>query len=244
MTEPRFFVPKDAIHGERVTFSPEQSRQIARVLRLLPGHAVYALDNRGYIYTVRLEHVHPREVWGRIVDVQEAMGEPPLHIALYLALLKGEKMDWALQKGTEVGVSAFVPMLTARTVVRRTEKKARWARILQEAAEQCGRTRIPALHEIVTFAQALTHVREYDAALLAHNDDDIPCLREGIASIHPAPQRVALFVGPEGGFSETEVEQARAQGVILVHLGPRVLRAETAAILFPTLILHHWGDLG
>ena len=112
MTEPRFFVPGEAIQGERVIFSPEQSRQIARVLRLLPGNVVYALDNAGHIFTVRLEQVHPRSVWGRIVDVQEASGEPPIHITLYLALLKGEKMDWALQKGTEVGVSRFVPMLS------------------------------------------------------------------------------------------------------------------------------------
>ncbi len=243
MTAPRFFVPEDAVHGNRVMFTPEQSRQIARVLRLLPGHVVYVLDNAGHMYTVRLERVHPREVWGHVVDVQPAGGEPPLYITLYLALLKGERMDWALQKGTEVGVARFVPLITARTVVRRREKKARWERILQEAAEQCGRGRIPVMSEIVPFAEALAHVREYDAALLAHNDADNPRLRDVVASERPGPRRVALFVGPEGGFTEEEVAEALAHGVEVVHLGPRVLRAETAAVVFSALLLHHWADL-
>ncbi len=244
MTEPRFFVPPDAIRGERVTFSPEQSRQIARVLRLLPGNVVYALDNSGQVFTVRLEHVRPREVWGRVVDVQDAPGEPPVHITLYLALLKGERMDWALQKGTEVGVSRFVPVLTERTVVRRREARARWARILQEAAEQCGRPRIPTLGEILPLARGLEDVGQYDAALLAHNGPDVPPLREVVGQVGGMPARVALFVGPEGGFTADEVASARARGVRVVHLGPRVLRAETAAVVFPALILHLWGDIG
>ncbi len=244
MTEPRFFVPGEAIQGERVTFSPEQSRQIARVLRLLPGNVVYALDNAGHIFTVRLEQVRPRGVWGRIVDVREAGGEPPVHVTLYLALLKGEKMDWALQKGTEVGVSRFVPVLSARTVVRRSEKKARWERILQEAAEQCGRGHIPTLSDIVPFAEALECVGEYDVVLLAHNGAGIPQLREVVSQIDRQPRQVAIFVGPEGGFSDTEVDAARAQGAHLVHLGPRVLRAETAAVVLTALVLHAWGDVG
>ncbi len=244
MTEPRFFVSPDAIHGERVTFSPEQSRQIARVLRLVRGNVVYALDNTGLIFTVRLEQVRPREVWGQIVDVREAGGEPPVHITLYLALLKGEKMDWALQKGTEVGVSRFVPVLTERTVVRRREKKSRWERILQEAAEQCGRGRIPTLGEIVPLARALTNVGEYDTVLIAHNGAGVAQFRDVVSAIAGRPQRVALFIGPEGGFTEAEVASARERGAMPVHLGPRVLRAETAAVVFSALVLHLWGDVG
>lgn len=244
VTEPRFFVPGDAIRGNRVTFSPEQSRQITRVLRLRPGNIVYALDNAGHIFTVRLEEARPREAWGYIVDVRDARGEPSIHLTLFLPLLKGEKMDWALQKGTEVGISEFVPVLTQRTVVRRSDKKLRWQRILQEAAEQCARGHIPALREIVPFAQALRSVEEYDVALLAHNDFRVPPLREVLARITPSPRRAAILVGPEGGFTDEEVEAAQARGVHIVHLGPRVLRAETAAVVLAALVLHAWADVG
>ncbi|NPA89873.1 MAG: 16S rRNA (uracil(1498)-N(3))-methyltransferase [Chloroflexi bacterium] len=242
MSEPRFFIPPDARHGERVTFSPEQSRQISKVLRLRPGSVVYALDNAGWIYTVRLETVGRERVVGRVVDRQAAGGEPPLEVILYVALLKGEKMDWVLQKGTEVGVTQFVPMLTRRAVVRRREVKARWERILQEAAEQSGRAFIPRLAPVHSWEEALEHAVRAPLCLLAHPSDAVP-LRRLWESTSP-PDRVALLVGPEGGFAEEEVEEARARGCRIVHLGPRILRAETAAVILPALLLHHWGDLG
>ncbi len=244
MTEPRFFVSPDAIHGSRVTFSPEQSRQIARVLRLLPGAAVLVLDNTGYLHTVRLERVHPRQTVGFIVDTQEAGNEPPITVVLYQALLKGERMDFVLQKGTEIGVTQFVPILTERTVVRRTEKRGRWERIVIEAAEQCRRGRLPEIGDILTFEEALAHARNTAVRLIAHNAVDVLPWKEIRRQYPEQPPSVALFIGPEGGFTEAEVTQARAWGVSPVHLGPRTLRAETAALVALTLVLYHWGDIG
>ena len=143
-----------------------------------------------------------------------------------------------------MGISRFVPVVTARTVVRRKEKRARWARILIEAAEQCGRPRVPALDEIREFTAALDEVNSHDVALLAHTGEGVLLLRKVLTSHAAPPHRVALLVGPEGGFTEEEVQAARARGVVVVHLGPRVLRAETAGVGTAALVLHHWGDLG
>ena len=225
-------------------FSPEQSRQIARVLRLEAGASVFVFDNSGWVYTVRLERVTPRETWGTIVGREEGRGEPPVHITLYQALVKGERMDWVLQKGTEVGISRFVPVVTERAVVRRREKRARWTRILIEAAEQCGRPRVPSLAEIQDFFSALNELSGYDVAFLAHTGERAVPLRDVVASYREPPSRVAILVGPEGGFTEEEVSAARERGAMIVHLGPRVLRAETAGVVIAALVLHHWGDLG
>ncbi len=244
MTEPRFFVTPDAIQGEQVRFSPAQSRQIARVLRLPSAAVVFVLDNAGSLYTVRLTRVHPRETLGVIVDVQPAGNEPPISITLYQALLKGDRMDWVFQKGTEIGISCFVPMVTERTVVRRTAKRARWERIVQEAAEQCRRAYIPEIKAVVPFPDALDAARGAELALIAHNGAEVPSWRDILRAWTAPPTSVALLIGPEGGFTDAEVAAALARGIQAAHLGPRTLRAETAALVAATLLLYHWGDVG
>ncbi len=242
MTKARFFVAPDAIQGTRISFTPEQSAQMYRVLRLTPGCTVYALDGRGFIYTVRLEVLGRQDAYGQIMSVRPAGGEPPIHLTLYQALLKGEKMDWVLQKGTEIGVSRFVPLLTARTIVRRREARARWQRILQEAAEQCGRAYIPELTSVLSWDEALDDSE--GLRLIAHNGRGIPPFRSVMAQISSLPARVSIFIGPEGGFTEDEMIQAVERGLYPVHLGPRTLRAESAALVVATLLLYHGGDVG
>lgn len=244
MSEPRFFLPAEAFRGDRVVFPAAQSHQIARVLRLHPGAPVFVLDNAGSLYTVQLERVSPREVVGRIVGVEPAGNEPPLELWLYQALLKGDRMDFVLQKGTEIGVRRFIPMVTERTVVRRWEKRPRWERIVTEAAEQCRRGRVPEVAPVCSFAEALEDLRDAAGALIAHNADDVPPLREVLEGWPARPDTVALLIGPEGGFSDAEVAQAMALGVRAVRLGPRTLRSETAALVATTLLLYHWGDIG
>ncbi len=242
MGQPRFFVPPHGIRGDRVYFPRDLAHQIRKVLRMEPGQVVYVLDDQGLIYTVRLEQVRGGEVIGRVVDRKEAGGEPPLRVVLYQALLKGEKMDWVLQKGTEVGVSVFVPVLSRRAVARRRELRPRWERIVREAAEQCGRARVPRLSRVHTWQEALEKVAYHPLCVLAHPSPEAMPLR-AVLDEEPAGE-VGVFVGPEGGFDEEEVEAAMRRGCRLVSLGPRVLRAETAAIVLTTLILHHWGDVG
>ncbi len=239
----RFFVPPESIRGTQVYFSPEQSRQIARVLRLERGAAVFVFDNSGWVYTVRLEQVSSRAAWGTIVGREKGQADPPFHITLYQSLVKGERMDWVLQKGTEVGISEFIPIITARTVVRRREKRARWKRILIEATEQCGRSRVPTLQDVQMFPHILQDLPTYDKVFLAHTSEDIPRLREVLREQGGPPKQVALLIGPEGGFTQEEVEAAHGHTATIVHLGPRILRAETAGVIAAAILMHYWGDL-
>ncbi len=238
-----FFIPPQDITDRQAILIGEQARQVARVLRLRPGERVVVLDNTGWEYEVRLTAVTPQQVTGEIVERRTAVGEPAVHITLYMALLKREKFEWVLQKGTEVGVSRFVPMITQRTLAQDTEmkpgKRERWQKILTEAAEQCRRGRIPALAAPMKLADALAQ-HGAEMALIPWEGETAVRLK----SILPVtiPFSVALFIGPEGGFAPEEIELAKSYHVQPVTLGKRILRAETAAIVAASLLLYEVGD--
>lgn len=233
----RFFVDPRFIGATAVSFPPEQAHQLRAVLRMAPGAGVVVLDNAGWEYEVTLTAVSQTQVVGEIIARRPATGEPATHLTLYQALLKQDRFEWVLQKGTEIGVSRFVPIVTARSVVTavRPNKLERWQRILTEAAEQCRRGRIPELAAPISLAEAISGCTT-DAMLMPWEEAVSTTVSGALAG---RPRSVALFVGPEGGFDEVEVD-AR---VTAVTLGPRILRAETAAIVAATLVLQACGDL-
>lgn len=234
----RFFVDPRFIGATAVSFPPEQAHQIRTVLRMAPGDQVVALDNAGWEYEVALTAVSQQRVLGDITARRPAAGEPATHLTLYQAMLKQDRFEWVLQKGTEIGVSRFVPLITARSVVTavRPNKLERWQRILTEAAEQCRRGRIPELAAPLSLAEAISACTA--EAMLMPWEGAVSTTVSG--TLVGRPRSVALFVGPEGGFGEVEVD-AR---VTAVTLGPRILRAETAAIVAATLVLQACSDLG
>ena len=248
----RFFVPPETLSdGERVCLPSDLSRQVRTVLRLRPGARVVLLDGVGQEYLAELVALNGEQVVARVLERRPAAGEPRLHLTLYAALLKGQHLEWVLQKGTELGVCAFVPILTSRTVVRdegrARKKRARWERILREAAEQCRRGRVPDLADPLSFADACR------AAVADHDQAYLPCMEEtegALGTVAAAaaggalPLRAALLIGPEGGFDEAEVRLARDCGIRPVSLGPRTLRAETAALVAATILMERWGELG
>lgn len=233
----RFFVDPQFIGKTAVTFPPEQAHQMRAVLRMAPGADVVVLDNAGWEYAVTLTVVTKSQVLGDIIARRPATGEPATHLTLYQALLKRDNFEWVLQKGTEIGVSRFVPIITARTVVTAVKppKRDRWQRILTEAAEQCRRGRIPELAAPLPLAEAITACPA-EAMLMPWEETRGATLAAALAG---KPRSVALFVGPEGGFNPAEVDER----VTAVTLGPRILRAETAAIVAATLTLQTLGDL-
>lgn len=244
----RFFVsPEQIVHG-RVTFSADQSRQIAQVLRMQPGAEVGVLDNAGWLYDVRLDEVSPREVVGAVRSRRLVPGEPRTKVTLYPALLKSDKLEFVFQKCTELGVSAFEPMLTDHVAVGSTiseNKQTRWERIIAEAAEQSERGRLPQLHPVTLFPQACEQAR--GLSFIAAERGDRKSLRAELGARLTAgsqrPFAMNLLVGPEGGFASEEIERAVRYGIIPVGLGPRILRAETASIVGATLLLAYAGDL-
>lgn len=242
----RFFVDRQQVSGGRVRFRPDQAHQIGRVLRLRPGDTVLALDGRA-TYTVTLETVTREAAAGRITAEAPPTGEPRTRLTLYQSLLKRDKFEWVLQKGTEIGVARFVPVISRRTLIRdgetvTPEKQARWERIITEAAEQSGRGRLPELAAPLSFEAALDEAGRLDRTLIAWEQagpGDLAAALDGL----PAVARLALFIGPEGGYEAVEIEQAQVCGAIVITLGPRILRTETAAIVGAALILAALGEM-
>jgi 16S rRNA (uracil1498-N3)-methyltransferase len=247
----RFFVSPEQIRGERVSFFGNQARQICGVLRMREAQQIEVLDNQGWRYEVHLERVSSELVTGSIVSRSAAEGDPATHLTLYQAMLKKDNFEWILQKGTEIGVARFVPLVSERTLIRQEApnpaKEQRWRRIISEAAEQSGRAYLPLLSAPESFDAALLSAGEFDAALIPWERETENGLVDALAKISgrqlQLPVRLALFIGPEGGFSESEIERAGKAGVLPVSLGRRILRAETAAIVASTLALFAMGDL-
>lgn len=236
----RFFVNPQLLAGERVILPAETAHQIRNVLRLRPGAAIQLLDNSGAEYEVILRQVDKQQVVGEAVAKRPSPNEPIVQLTLYQALMKRDKFEWVLQKGTEIGVSHFVPIITQRSLVQKVDikanKQARWHKILVEAAEQSRRGRLPELHPPQTMAYALeTHPKQL--GLMAWEGETRTGLKEVLAGVE-RPSHISLFIGPEGGFAAEEVAAAQAAGIQAITLGNRILRAETAALVASALILH------
>jgi 16S rRNA (uracil1498-N3)-methyltransferase len=238
----RFFVSPSAIRDEQVEFEAGQAHQMARVLRLDPGAAVWVCDGAGREWEARLGQVTPRRASARLVGPPRLAPPPRLSATLALVVPRGGAMDTIVAKATELGVHALVPLEGARSVRRATGSPARWERIAREAAEQCGRSEIPRLEPPRT-------LEEFLAAPPA--GPLVAC--EGGAGARPiwsvaaelgGSKGVVLLVGAEGGFAPNELARMRAAGGRLASLGPRRLRADTAALAALTLVQACLGDLG
>jgi 16S rRNA (uracil1498-N3)-methyltransferase len=234
-------------------------------LRLRPGAHVIALDGSGREYDIELIELNSDGGLARVCASREALTEPRVSLVLYQGMLRGQRFEWVLQKGTELGVSAFVPTETRRVVAdsskRWRNKRARWERIIREAAEQSRRGRLPRLADPLPFADACREAASCDLALIpavlqldawdavrTGDTEKATDVRGGLAgrvrAPGAAPRSVALLIGPEGGFARQEIDLARNCGVQVVSLGPRVLRAETAALATVTIVLSALGEMG
>jgi len=250
----RFFVAPEAIQGDAVHIEDAAlAKQLSTVLRLRVGDAVTLLNNSGAEYTVTLDAIERRDVRGTVTTKTIAHTEPRLHLALYVALIRSERFEWVLQKGTELGVSAFVPVVCERSVVDdlaqvKDRKLDRWGRIVREAAEQSRRAKLPTLESAMLFTAACEHAARHADAVLLWESDGAASLTTIVPPLvnraTTDPQAVAVLSGPEGGFSPDEVRTAQRYGVRLATLGPRTLRAETAPIAATAALLFAYGDLG
>ena len=244
----RFFINPERIAGDVVEFPPDLSRQMDRVLRMSAGDPVIALDNTGYEYAVTLSSVDSEVTLGRITDRSLGSGEPRFHLTLYQAAMKSDRFEWVLQKGTELGVGRFVPMITLRTMHRDASpsatRRARWMRIIREAAEQSERSVLPELGEPDSLDEALDHApRPMILAWEQETERSIRSAFDGHRESWTNERNLSAFVGPVGGFDPAEIELACSRGAVTVSLGRRVLRAETAAIVLVTAIMHELGEM-
>ncbi len=247
----RLFVPPEALAAEEVELDGALAHRLRHVLRMRKGDSLVLLDGTGYEYLAVLEEADGPTLRARVRERRKGPPEPPVEIILYQSLIKGDRFDWVLEKGTELGVAGFVPLLVQRSVVRprddRPARGERWRRVVTEAAEQCGRAVLPEISPVTELEDALASAS--GLRLLPWEEERALGLRTALRKMTPSPARrgrltVSLFVGPEGGFAPEEVESARARGAQIVSLGSRVLRSETAGIAAVAAVLYELGGLG
>ncbi len=240
----RFFIKPQNFKDTKVTFSADVAHQIRHVLRLGQEDLVEVLDNSGKVFRVLLAMEPGTDLGtGQILDDREGQSEAKVPIVLHFGLTRREKVEWVLQKGTEVGVSVFQPFISERTLIQSIElplrKIERWERIIQEAAEQSHRCRLPEFRPPLPYSECLQRaVTENGLNLVAwEGADSTGQTFKGALGVYHTGS-IGLFVGPEGGFSKEEADLASSLGCRIVSLGDRILRMETAAILF-----RHWSYL-
>jgi 16S rRNA (uracil1498-N3)-methyltransferase len=238
----RLSVPPDSREGESFLIEGQPFKHATRVLRSRVGDTLTVVCGDGWEYGCVAEEVGSRSLRARIESRRELAAPPSREVHLYCALLKGEKLDLVLQKCTELGVAAVNFFHSQRCVARPDERRDRWQRIVESAAAQCGRDSVPQIGGPLAFEQATEQAAGQAGAILWESEQTRR-LAEWVKGVPPT-RPITLMVGPEGGFASSEVEHARRVGLTAITLGPRILRAETAAIVAPALILYASGDLG
>lgn len=239
---PRFPVDEKKIENGKAFLSGTDYRHVVKVLRMKEGEAITLFDENSVEYEGRITQVGSKEVVVDIVSSRKVETDSPLRITLMQGLPKGDKMDYIIEKATEIGVHTIVPVVTERSQVRTIEKKKRWERIAVEASKQCGRTKPPAIENTLNFNEAVKYYDDNELALILHVGSQVS-LKDFLKNTLQHPTNIIVLIGPEGGFSEKEVLLATEMGFTSLGLGPRTLRTETAGIAVLSIIQFQHGDL-
>jgi 16S rRNA (uracil1498-N3)-methyltransferase len=241
----RLFVSGALINGTEIELDGDRARYLGRVLRSRVGDNVIVFNGEGAEWTASVLQISKNTVTLRVDDSQEAGTESPLKIHLVQGISRGERMDLVVQKATELGVKRISPVLTEYGVVkldgsRADKRQEHWQKIATSACEQSGRVRVPLVDKPMPLKNWLgDKPRQVDTELILN-----PGATTTLSSIAAPETKVCVLIGPEGGFSEFEYEDAGIAGFKAVSLGPRVLRTETAAIATLAVMQSMWGDLG
>jgi 16S rRNA (uracil1498-N3)-methyltransferase len=243
----RFFIPELLPEVDEVVSLAPIHKQLRQVLRAQVGTQVVVLDNQGHERLLEVTVVERRDTMARVVEMRTAPAEPTVGVTLYQSILKSDKFDLVLQKATEMGVTAVVPVISNRTVARPGKalqsKQTRWEAIAREAAEQSGRGGLPVIAPACTFAEAVANA--IGVRLLPWEDGlGSPGLLAALGQSSKAVESVSILIGPEGGLEADEVKGAIDLGWQVVTLGSRILRAETAALATLAVVTAALGGLG
>lgn len=235
---PRFFISPDQVIDQHITISGEDVRHIATVLRMKTGDELLLCDGKGTEYSVKIAQVSKSEITTDVNARSMREIRYPL-ITLGQGLPKFDKMDWIVQKATELGVAAIAPLVTERSIVKiKDEEKrvSRWRKIAREAAMQSNRADIPAVGRIVSFNDFLQTPNSELSTLFLFPWEEGTVPIKGILRANPGITRIIVLIGPEGGFSGQEARKAKEKGFHPVSLGQNILRTETAAIAVLSMI--------
>lgn len=240
----RFFIPRDNISENQITVTGEDVAHISKVLRLGVGDFLTCCDGRGNDFFVKIAEVSKSEILCDIVDTKRSNTEPPVRVTLIQGLPKAAKMDYIIQKNTELGISDIYPCAMNRCISKneKDKKTERWQKIAKEAAQQSGRGIVPQVHNTIDLDGAARILKSADIAFVAYECEEENNLKDVLLSCEN-PETVSFLIGPEGGFDKSEVEFLRKSGISVISLGKRILRTETAGEAVLSMIMYEIGDI-
>lgn len=244
-----FYVEPANVHSDHIIIKNQEYKHLIHVLRKKIGDSAIATDGQGNAYEFFISKITDDAVSGTIQKKHRKIGEPFFQLTLAQAILKGNHFDWIIEKGTEIGVSRFIPLLTEYSIPEINEQKlTRWRRIALESIKQCCRSIIPEITPALRLEDLVQGIGQYQFKIMAHPcQSAIPInllMKNRPVTNHPIQNRNGIaIVGPEGGFSLAEVHVAQKYQIDFISLGKRRLRAETAGIVLTTLMLEKMGEL-
>jgi len=244
-----FFIEPAALKKSIIAIEGPEVRHIKNVLRLKPGDTIRLFDGQGFEYEAVIQRLLANRVEVKIGHKFPATKESPVQITVAQALLKEKKMDRLLRHLCELGITHWVPFISERSVAkpdpgRLAARESRWKKIVKESCKQCQRARLPVIIKTMTLEEVMGYGQSCDLKIVFWENESITLNSLIAPSRKPAPQKILLILGPEGGFSDQEIKKTKADGCVVAGLGPRILRAETATIAACTLIQCLFGDMG
>ena len=244
-----FYIEPAALKNPIIAIEGSEVQHIKNVLRLKPGDSIHLFDGQGFEYEADIQRLLANRVEIRIRHKYPATRESPIQIAVAQALLKEKKMDRLLRHLCELGITHWVPFISERSVSRPdpgrlTAREGRWFKIVKESCKQCQRARLPVIIKTMTFEDVMDYGQSCDLKIVFWENESLALNSLIRTSRAPALQKILLILGPEGGFSDLEIEKVKAAGFLVAGLGPRILRAETATIAACTLVQYLFGDMG
>jgi 16S rRNA (uracil1498-N3)-methyltransferase len=244
----RFIGKSDRIFAGKLTIDGTEARHMAKVLRLKPGAKIEVVDERQRVFSATIEVITEDSVKLSLESLSESVTEPPVAIFMGQAMLKGKKMDELIHRMVELGVVTWIPFFSRRSVpvfdeTKMQKKCDRWKKIAKEAMKQCKRTRIPDIYIQNTLSETMEFAKNCEEKYIFWEKSTRLFEPESKSSSPKREKKIMIVTGPEGGFEKEEIEYAMSFGFVPVRLGPRILKAETAAIAACAILQHVFGDL-
>lgn len=241
---PTFFVERKNISGDTAVLSGTEAGHMLRTLRLRAGDSFFSFDEEGNRYRMRILEATSRSLRAEVLESSPPEPPPEVAVTLMIGLPKADKMDFILEKATELGCSRLVPFRSSRTIPRLDAQDAqrrllRWERVAFAAAKQCGSGRVPEISPLLSYADALRTGASSEGKVIFYEGEGRFGLKKVLGGLDRV-KSVALLVGPEGGFSEDEVREAEKAGFLRAGLGTRILRVETAALAALGMTMYHY----
>ncbi len=242
-----FYCEPENIKKDNLKITGEEKKHIVSVLRYNKGDSIDVVDGRGNIYQVEITDVGKNEIKCKIISKNIGENEPEIHLTLAQPLGKGYKMDWVVEKATEIGVSSIIPLITERTIIKLGDLKKekakidRWRKIAIASMKQSLRSVLPDIKPVTKLDQLLTQIRKYELTLIGSLESDAKSLKN-LSQLKKPLRKILVIVGPESGFTDDELTQLKSAGAIPLSLGKIRLRTETAGIVLSSLVLYELGE--